>query len=75
MLSTHFKKLSCDRRLHARLICSAVTCCLMIGGQARVEAVVKKYSNFVGLPIKLNGEVRGLGKTAHRCVRFSFLFC
>lgn len=25
--------------------------------QSRVEAVVKKYSNFVGVPIKLNGEV------------------
>ena len=25
--------------------------------QARVESVIKKYSNFVGVPIKLNGEV------------------
>lgn len=25
--------------------------------QARVEEVVQKYSNFVGVPIKLNGEV------------------
>lgn len=26
--------------------------------QTRVDQVVKKYSNFVGVPIKLNGEVR-----------------
>jgi TNF receptor-associated protein 1 len=28
--------------------------------KARVETIIKKYSNFVGVPIKLNDKVRNL---------------
>lgn len=33
-------------------------CALFRVAQKKVEGIVKKYSNFVGVPIRLNGEVR-----------------